>query len=477
MYADVTDLYLERVDGDSYEYKGKQLPLETRRETIKVAGGKSRTITVRSTRHGPLLSDVSDDVADVGDTNAVALQWTALTPRRTIAAVFELDRARGWKDFRAAAKRFTVPSQNLVYADVEGNIGYQAPGAIPIRSRADGRWPVPGWDGKHEWEGYVPFDALPRELNPDEGFIITANNQVAGDQYPYTLGADTAPGYRSARIRDLLTSKDRLTVHDMTRFQMDTYSSNAETLVPHLLDLPLETRFARQGQDTLRGWDLRQTADSAAAAYFSVVWRNVLELTFHDELPHEQWPDGGERWFNVVRTILDKPNSHWWDNLATPTTVERRDDVLRDAMVRARDELTRIRSRSTSGWEWGKVHRLTLVNPTLGDTGVRMIDRLFNRGPVEVGGGGGLVNANAWDAAEGYRVTAVPSMRMVVDLADFDRSRWIQLSGSSGHAFNEHYDDQLPLWAEGRTLPWAFEDEAITMATVDTLTLRPTTGE
>ena len=476
MYADVTDLYLERVDGDRYEYKGKQLPLETRRETIKVAGGKSRTITVRSTRHGPLLSDVSADVADLGDTNAVALQWTASTPRRTIAAVFALDRAQGWEDFRAAAKRFSVPSQNLVYADVEGNIGYQAPGAIPIRSRGDGRWPVPGWDGKHEWEGYVPFDALPRELNPDEGFIVTANNQVVGDQYRYTLGADTAPGYRSARIRDLLTSKKRLSVRDMTRFQMDSYNTNAQKLVPHLLDLPLETRFARQGQDTLRGWDLRQAADSAAAAYFSVVWRNVLEMTFHDELPREQWPDGGERWFNVLRTILDKANSHWWDNLATPTIVERRDDILRDAMVRARDELTMIRSRSTSGWAWGNLHRLTLVNPTLGDTGMGMIDRLFNRGPVEVGGGGGLVNANAWDAAEGYGVTAVPSMRMVVDLADLDRSRWIQLSGSSGHAFHEHYDDQLPLWADGQTLPWAFDDEAITMSTVDTLTLRPTTG-
>jgi penicillin amidase len=475
MYADVTDLYLERVEGDRYEYKGKQVPLETRRETIKVAGGESRTITVRSTRHGPLLSDVSDDVDDVGSANAVALQWTALTPRRTIAAVFELNRAQGWKEFRAAAKRFTVPSQNLIYADGAGNIGYQAPGAIPIRSRGDGRWPVPGWDGKHEWKGYVPFHALPMELNPAEGFIVTANNQVVGDQYPYTLGADTAPGYRSARIRDLLTSRDRLSVRDMTRFQMDAYSANAEKLVPRLLDLRLETPFARQGQEMLRSWDFRQTAESGAAAYFSVVWRNLLELTFHDALPREQWPDGGERWFNVVRTILDEPNSHWWDNLATPTTVERRDDVLRDSMVRARDELTRIRSRSTSGWEWGNVHRLTLVNPTLGDTGMAIIDRLFNRGPVEVGGGGGLVNANAWDAAEGYEVTAVPSMRMVVDLADFDRSRWIQLSGSSGHAFHEHYDDQLPLWAEGRTLPWAFGDKAITRSTEDTLTLRPTT--
>ncbi len=475
MYADVTDLYVERVSGDSYEYKGKQVALTTRRERIKVAGGKTRTITVRSTRHGPLLSDASKDVAGVGNGNAVALQWTALTPRPTISAVFGLDSAQNWKQFRQAAKRFTVPSQNLVYADVEGNIGYQAPGAIPIRSRGDGRWPVPGWDGKHEWKGYVPFKALPHEINPRAGFIVTANNKVVGDTYPYLLGADTAVGYRSERIRDLLTSKDRLSVRDMSRFQMDTYSENAERLVPHLVKIPLDTRFARQGQATLRGWDYRQSADSAAAAYFNVVWRNVLELTFHDELPRGQWPDGGERWVNVMRTIIDKPSSHWWDNLATPTMVERRDDVLRDALIRARDELTRIRSRDISGWEWGRLHRLTLVNPTLGDSGIGFVNNLFNRGPVDVGGGGGLVDATAWDAAKGYKVTAVPSMRMVVDLRDLDKSRWIQLSGNSGHAFHENYVDQLPLWVAGRTLPWVFDDDAITNSTEDTLTLRPTT--
>jgi penicillin amidase len=476
MYADVTDLYLERVDGDSYEYKGKKVPLETRRETIKVAGGETRTITVRSTRHGPILSDLDDDIADVGKPGLeVALRWTALTPRPTITAVFALDRAQDWKQFRNAARRFTVPSQNLVYADVEGNIGYQAPGAIPIRSRGDGRWPVPGWDGKHEWKGTVPFRALPYELNPREGFIVTANNRVVGDRYPYVLGADTAAGYRSERIRDLLTSKDRLSVRDMTRFQTDAYNPIAERLVPRLLDIELETPFARQGQDTLRGWDYRQTADSGAAAYFSVVWRNVLALTFHDELPRKQWPDGGERWFNVIRTIIDQPNSPWWDNLATPTVIERRDDVLEDAMVHARDELTRLTSRDTSGWAWGKLHRLTLANPTLGESGVGFVDRMFNRGPVEVGGGGGLVDATAWDAAEGYEVTAVPSMRMVVDLADLDRSRWIQLSGSSGHAYHENYADQLPLWAEGRTLPWVHGEDAVARSTEDTLTLRPTT--
>jgi len=472
LYADVADLFLERVEGDTYEYEGRRVPLEKRREEIKVAGGETRVHTVRSTRHGPILSDVNEDVARVGP--AVSLQWAALEPSRTIAAVFDLNTAQDWDDFRDAARRFEVPAQNLLYADVDGNIGYQAPGEIPVRARGDGRWPVPGWDGKHEWTGSVPFKDLPHVYNPKAGFLVTANNRVVDDDYPYELGADTAPGYRSERVRELLTSKDRLSVADMTRFQNDTYSANAERLVPRLLDVTVPTAFARQGQDVLRGWDFHMDADSRAAAFFSVVWRNLLQLTFHDQLPRGQWPDGGERWFDVVRTLLDDPNNRWWDNLATPTVLETRDDVLRDSLVRARDEITSIRSRDVSGWSWGGLHRLTLVNPTLGDSGIGLVNRLFNRGPVEVGGSGGIVNANAWDAAEGYEVTAVPSMRMVVDLADLDRSRWIQLSGSSGHAYHDHYADQLPLWAAGRTLRWAFSPRAVQRGTADVLTLRST---
>jgi len=488
MYADVADLYLEKVTGDSYQYDGKQLPLQKREETFKVAGGKTQHITVRSTRHGPILSGLDDAIADVGKAKnkgvtqaayEVALQWTALTPQPTIKAVFALDTAQNWPDFRAAAKLFTVPSQNLVYADVDGNIGYQSPGTIPIRGKGDGRWPVPGWVKAYDWKGTIPFEALPTVYNPDEGFIVTANNKVIGDQYPLLLGADTAEGYRSQRIRDLITalakrSGHRLSVADMTRIQMDNFSANAAQLVPLLLNEPLGSRYYREGQDTLRNWDFHQGSDSAAAAYFNVVWRNVLALTFHDELPKSQWPDGGERWFNVMRTILKHPGSHWWDNVTTIGRTESRDEILAQAMRNARDELTRLQSRDPENWTWGKLHRLELVNPTLGESGIGVVESIFNRGPFGLGGGGGLVDATGWDANEGYAVTAVPSMRMVVDLAHLDRSRWIQLTGNSGHAFQSHYLDQEPLWAKGETLPWAFSLNAVKVSTDDTLTLMPT---
>lgn len=482
MYADVADLYLEKVTEDTYEYDGKQKPLTKRTETFKVEGGRTETITVRSTQHGPIVSDLDADLANVGtkavvgglaDNYAVALRWTALTPEPTIKAIFALDTAQNWQDFRAAAKLFTVPSQNLVYADKEGNIGYQSPGLIPIRGKGDGRLPVPGWDPDYEWKGTIPFDALPTVLNPEEGFIVTANQQVVGDQYPLNLGKDTASGYRSQRIRDLLEEKSKLSVADMTRIQLDMYSANAEQLVPSLLEIPLDSAYYRQGQDTLKGWGYQQTADSEAAAYFNAVWRNLLALTFHDELPKGEWPDGGERWFNVLRTIITHPTSHWWDNVMTSNKIESRDEILAQAMRDARDELTREQSRDPHNWSWGKFHKLTLVNSTLGDSGVGIINRLFNRGPYEAGGGGGLVDATGWDATKGYDVTAVPSMRMVVDLADMDKSRWIQLTGNSGHAFHRNYTDQTTLWLKGETMPWAFSESAIRKSTRDTLTLKP----
>ena len=483
MYADVTDLYLEKVDGDTYEYRGRREQVRTRRETIEVAGGRDRTITVRSTRHGPIVSDLDADIAAVGegtvpkvprDEYEVALRWTALDPRPTIKAVFALGRAQDWDEFRAAAELFTVPSQNLVYADVDGNIGYQSPGAIPVRAEGDdGRWPVPGWNGKHEWTGYLPFDELPSVLNPEDGMVVTANNRVGGDQYGNLLGADTAAGYRSERIRDLLTSAEgALDVGDMARIQNDTYNANARRLVPMLLDIELSEAFHRGGQDTLRGWDLHQQASSSAAAYFSVTWRNLLELTFHDELPREVWPDGGERWFNVVDRLLDDEDDPWWDDVTTPGVTETRDDVLAEAMRLATEELTRRQARDPDEWSWGRLHRLDLVNPTLGESGVGLVEGIFNRGPWELGGGSGIVDATGWDAAEGYEVTAVPSMRMVVDLSDLDRSRWIQLTGASGHAYHRNYTDQTELWARGETLPWAFSRDAVRDRATQTLVLR-----
>jgi penicillin G amidase len=482
---DVTDLYLERVLGGRAEYDGRYEPLAVRRETIKVRGGDDVSITVRSTRHGPLMSDVLASVRDAGrDTTRgggtdsatydVALSWTALTPGTTADAIFELDAARDWDQFRAAASSFEVPAQNLVYADVDGNIGYQAPGRIPVRKGYDGRWPVPGWKSQYAWTSYVPFSQLPHELNPPEGFIVTANQAVTSATEPF-LTEDWAYGYRSQRIRDLLRGKNKLTASDMSRIQLDTRNGMAATLVPLMLKVDLsQDQFTREAQDLLRGWDFTQPPDSAAAAYYNAVWSNLLRLGFDDELGDQLAADGGDRWFEVVTSLLPVKSDPWWDNKATAGAVENRDEVLRQAMVSARVELTRKLGKDVSRWQWGRLHRLELVHTPLGGASVPgPVRALVNRGPYELGGGTSIVDATGWTASAGYEVDWVPSMRMVVDLSDLDRSTWVNLTGASGHPYDAHYVDQAGHWADGRSYPWPFTRQAVDDAKADELTLSP----
>jgi penicillin G amidase len=488
--ADVMDLYVERLDGNTFMYDGEREPLTTHRELIGIKGEEPVGIEVRSTRHGPLLSDVhaqlrravirsttGREAAAGGWQAGVSLRWTALQPGRTAEAIFRLNAARDWTQFRSAAELLEVPAQNLVYADVEGHIGYQAPGRIPVRREGTGEWAVPGWTSRYEWEGWVPFDKLPSVLDPKQGYIVTANQAVAPASYPYRLADRPAYGYRSDRIGDLLRrqihAQGKLDGDTMERLQADTYNANAAVLVPYLQKVEVDG-FTAQAQRLFDGWDFDQDADSAAAAYFNAVWRRLLALTFRDEIPSGAWPSGGDRWFEVMRRLVAQPDSRWWDDVRTKKVREDRDTMLAKAMVRARAELTKDLAKDPQRWRWGKLHRLELVNSSFGSSGIGPLERLFNRGPYEVGGGSDAVLATGWNAAgEDYAVTSVPSMRMVVDLADFDRSRWINLTGVSGHPWSGHYNDQIDEWVAGKTVPWAFTRAGVRRAAEHRLVLAP----
>ena len=484
---DVTDLYLERVRTDEWRYDKEWRPLDVRTETIEVRGADDEELRIRQTDHGPLLSDVLDELATVGanaagparEDYAVSLAWTALQPSNTADAILELNLATGWEEFRAAAADFAVPAQNMVYADREGHIGYQAPGLVPIRqSGNDGSVPTEGWRPENDWTGeFVPFEGLPHALDPEEGFVVAANQAVVGEDYPFYLTADWDQGYRSARIRDRIEADPRLSVAEMAALQTDSLNPMATTLVPYLLDIDgLPSGYYRDGQDLLRDWDGRQPASgggSAAAAYFNAVWSALLRLTFHDELRESMWPEGGQRWYAVMTGLLADPSASWWDDKTTDDVVETRDDVLLQAMEDARDELTSRLALDAADWTWGDLHQLDLRTSTLGESGIGIVEWLVNREDYEVGGGSSTVDATSWDASVGYEVESSPSMRMVVDLADLDASRWISMTGVSGHPASGHYVDQTDLWVEGETLPWAFTRAAVEEAAEDTLTLVP----
>ncbi len=275
----------------------------------------------------------------------------------------------------------------------------------------------------------------------------------------------------------MIEAEGELSVEEMAALQLDDRNPIAPVLTPFLLEVRLPKGYFSDGQRLLAEWDYAQSADSAAAAYFNAVWRNLLERTFHDDLPEKIWPDGGQRWVAVVGDLLRRPADPWWDDTGTDRVQETRDDILELAMRDARDELTTLQARDADDWTWGHLHRLELEHQTLGASGVGLLERLFNRGGWKVAGGGGAVNATAWNAVDGYEITAGPSMRMVVSMADLDDSRWINLTGVSGHAFSDHYTDQTELWVEGETLPWAFSADAVEAAGEDTLTLVPGDAE
>jgi penicillin amidase len=485
--ADVTDLAYEALRGDRYVRDGHFQPLDVHEETIDVAGGEPVPVTIRSTEWGPLISDVGDlqrdmidDAFDVttlpgeADEVAVALRWTALTPGRTADAILTLDQATNFDEFRNAASLFEVPSQNMLYADVDGHIGYQMPGNVPSRPAGnDGTMPVNAWDSSNEWLGYLPFSQLPWEYDPPREYIVAANQAVA-QNYPGVLTEDWGYGYRSQRLGDLIEASPPLSPESAAQLMTDTSNEFAPVLIGELFDLDpaLLTADTVRAREMLRGWDDHQDVDSAPAAYYNAVWKNVLRLTFEDELTGDLRPDGSDRWFQVLTRLFYDPLGDWWDDQST-SVVELRDGLLARAMNEATDELTTRLGPDQSSWRWGDLHQLELESPTLGKSGIAPLEALFNRGPFDTAGGNGIVDATGWTPYRGYGVDWVPSMRMVVDLHDFDASRWVQLTGQSGHVFSPHYTDQFAAWAAGATYPWQFSVDAVRLAADQTLVLQP----
>jgi penicillin G amidase len=497
---DVTDFYLEKLTGGGYLRDGKVVPLATRQETIGVAGSSPVTITVRSTAAGPLLSDVVASVHLAGQRApvpkgapqrgagyAVALRWTAQTPGHDMDAVFAVDAATDFASFRKAVQQLDAPGQNFVYADIDGHIGYQASGRIPLRRPdlprepvpADGSWPMPGWDSRYDWTGYLPADRLPWTQDPKQGFIVGANQAVTEPGQGPTLTHDYDYGYRAQRIRDLITASvgahRQLQVEDMQAIQLDSRNGIAADLVPILLKEKVNDAFTQEAINLLKTWDYTEPADSAAAAYFNAVWGTLLDLTFGDEMPAGTQPDGGARWAEVVRTLLHDPQNPWWDDRRTPNVVETRDEILRQALVQARLNLTRELGKDPNAWQWGQLHRLRLVERPLGGAGLtKPLHPLLNRGPMDMPGGPGIVDANGYDASTGtFDVDWAPSMRMVVDLSALDRSTWVNQTGQSGHPGQANYADQLDAWAGGEAFPWPFTRAAVDHAAAQTLTLAP----
>ncbi|PWB71301.1 MAG: penicillin acylase family protein [Anaerolineales bacterium] len=483
---DVMDLYIEKVNPDNpdqYEVNGQWVNFETRTETIDVVGGDPVEITIRSTRHGPVISEVYGPLKNEGDPKdkefipfkdragielpeqyVIALKWTALTPSTPFQAIWGFNQAQNWEEFREAARGFHVPAQNLLYADVDGNIGYQMPGDIPIRANGDGTIPVPGWTDEYEWTGFIPFEEQPYTLNPAEGYIVTANNQVPPRDYPYLITHDWDYGFRAQRIVDMIeNAPGKIDIAYIQKMQGDSFDANAPIFVPMML-ASLEENAATPNQaialDMLAKWDYQDRVDSGGAAVFNAFWRAFLQNTFNDDLPEERYyADGGSRWNELMRHL--DAGSAWWDDRSTTDVIETRDDIIVKSFEQGVAELDKLLGKDPLQWRWGDLHAATFRNGTLGESGIGLIESLFNRGPYPTGGGEAIVNATGWSVKDGYETNWLPSMRMIVDLGDLNNSVTVHTTGQSGHAYHPHYDDMAPMWANVEYYSMLWSEQAI----------------
>ena len=451
--ADVEDLYREQLDdsGKFAIFRGVPEPLTIVPEIIGVKGGQPLRLDVRITRHGPLLSDAINANNAEDRVSAplppLALRWTALdADDTTLSSFLKVNGARNWSDFTAALADFVVPSQNFVYGDAEGHIGYYAPGRIPIRARGDGSLPSDGSSGDDEWTGWIPFDKLPHVYDPAEHFIVTANNNPAASDYPYMLGVDWPEPYRATRIRDLLGGRTHLTSEDFARIQADTLSLHARALLPLLMRHAQPERPAdRQALDILRRWDGDMRGTSNAASIFEAWFLRLTTSIAGDDLGPVATAAYAGRFSFVTRFLENTLNANdltWCDDRSTAQP-ETCDQEVTSALRLAVADLTSRLGSDMTRWRWDAVHRA--IFPHQGFDGIAPLRAFFSRS-MPNGGDWSTPNVGAVSVAQPYDQRSVAGYRQIIDLSPANDSRFIIDVGQSGHVLSDHYDDFLEDW-------------------------------
>jgi len=504
---DVQDIYEETVDPDNpnrYMYEGESRKFDTRTETIHVSGGNDVDITVYSTVHGPLISQVDDDLKpesdggrDVGlDGKVYALAWTGTMPNdTTLESVLDLNAATNWDEFRAAAAKFDAPSQTLLYADVDGHIGVQIPGRIPIRPQGDGSVPVPGESGDYDWSGFIPFEELPYSFDPPSGFIVASNNQVADPAAGYGfIGREFDPGYRAARITELLSTDEPITTDMLRSIQGDTKLTRAVPVVAAALDVEAETDDGKLLQQQLRDWQdaLKCGTDSQGCAAYETFEYRLERGIFDDELgAGDGLTDGARRYIGtetaheLVTRLVAEPDDPWWDDTSTTDVVETADEILVKALDEGAADL-RTSLGDPQNWTWGRIHTITFEEQTLGSSGIAPLEWIFNKGAYAVPGSCTTVLKTCVDItedwpAEGetpnlqqrFDTISGPSYRLAVDMSKLDEATIIQTTGQSGLPFDSHYGDYIQRWIDNQPFPLPFTADAVEASKAQVLTLEP----
>jgi penicillin G amidase len=458
---DVQDLYLLELNPENpsqYRYMEEWVDVDLYKAEIYIKDEEEPLeIEIAETHFGPIVSGV------VGLEIPISLRWTALDGTREFDAILGLMKARNWEEFTSTLENFMSPTQNFVYADREGNIGYRANGLIPIRRGGDGLMPSDGRSDQYEWDGYIPFAELPTVYNPPEGIIVTANHRVVDDNYPYFISAQWAPPYRAMGIWKELEGLELLDLEDMIRAQTSFFNTQALTLGPTLKE-SLQNADLNEVESeafkTFEQWLVNPVEDVNAVgpAIYNVLYTYMLELTFLDQMGEDLY----ERFLhnrgntNAFDRMILSGKSAWFDNLETEEE-EGRDDIIAAAFKNTVAFLSEEAGPNPSDWQWGKLHTFTLKH-NLGS--VEMLARVYNRGPYPVGGSFHTPAAMSYQLTDPYGVTHSAPWRYMVNM-DNHEALDILAGGISGHPLSKHYNDQTPLWLAGEYKEMIFKLEAV----------------
>jgi penicillin amidase len=484
--ADVQDLFIERIDlnRQRYFFQGQWLPLEVTRTDIPVSGGDTQSFEVWRTRNGTLFAEVGADWEFApewlspahersGERRAFALRWDVAGGE--MAGAFEaLNRAGTWSDFTAAVERFAAPSQNFVYADVEGNIGYAMSGALPQRSASVGTMPNDGTTGEGQWSSRIPAASLPRLLNPDRGYVTSSNNLI-DRQWRGLVTRDWAAPYRATRLQRLLAGSEGVDLQAAATWQNDVTGLAAADVLS-TVDGAL-THAAKRGETVaesvlqqLRAWD-RQIDNRPVVTLYHLFEHALWRRTFFDEMGEPlfsrfyEWA-GAERPAGLY-AILDEPASQWFDDIATLDRRETREDIFVLAAADAAEGLRGVRSSAP----WAEAHRALFSHP-LG-AAAAPFRWLFNRGPVPLVGDSYTVNRTSFNRLKPFDVWEIPSWRQLFDVGQWDDARVVLPAGQSGHPLSPYYFDQNELWRQGQYRQQPFSRAAIDAARAHRLVLTP----
>jgi penicillin amidase len=459
--ADNQDLFVEHVrdgeQGPEYEFQGEWRPVTVHNEEIKVKGSSPETLRVRETHHGPVVNDALG--AEAGG-EPLALAWTAIREPIVNCTGVDVGGLKNGEELVEAFRDYSTPCMNMVWADDSGNVGYKMVGKIPIRRGGCPDLPKPGWTGEYEWDGWVPYDELPAQVNPPGGVLVTANNRIAPDDYPHHITSEYLDGYRAARIEQLLGERDKHSLDDFARIQLDLYSIPGEQTAHRLARLRPTGQRETRAIERLKSWDHRLEPDTIAGTIYAVFTahfaRAVSEAVIGD-------PDYAERWRSRSQLgFTPMVSSPWrfqarlielWDEGDESLIGGRSwNDLALEALSAALDELEERFGHDPAGWTWGRVHGVRFAHTLAEGDGraSKMLDKLLSR-RLPAGGAQETVCQIGYVPHDGdYTGAWAPSYRLLADLGSPERSRWQHMTGQSGHPGSPHYDDLLADWHAGR---------------------------